>query len=108
MKSVVALFGIILLSSPLPAAAAGDPELGRKKAIKCQQCHGFDGIGKMPNFPNISGQKEEYLVAQLRAFRDGGRENQMMSFVAEALSDEDIADLAAYYASIKVEVTVPE
>lgn len=108
MRTFFALFGAVMLASTLPAAAAGDPALGREKVVKCTQCHGRDGIGKLPIFPNIAGQKEDYLVAQLRAFRDGSRENQMMSFIAKDLSDEDIANLAAYYASIKVEVTPPE
>lgn len=107
MKKGMTLVGAVFLALTLPAFA-GDPGLGRAKAIKCKQCHGLDGIGMLPNYPNLGGQKEDYLVAQLRAFRDGSRENQMMSFVAQSLNDEDIANLAAYYASIKVEITLPE
>ena len=106
MKTFFTLLGAVVFAwSP---AAAADVELGRAKAVKCKQCHGLDGIGKLPNFPNIAGQKDAYLVAQLRAYRDGKREDQMMSFIAKDLSDEDIGNLAAYYASIKFEVTVPE
>ena len=111
MKSVCTLLGSILGSIILAfaqPAEAGDLALGRAKAVTCKPCHGLDGIGKLPIYPNISGQKEIYLSGQLRAFRDGVRKDEMMSFVTKNLSDEDIDNLATYYASIKVEVTSPE
>lgn len=107
VKRLIPLGLAVLFTATVPAFA-GDPVAGREKAVKCKQCHGFDGIGKMPNFPNLAGQKEAYLVAQLRSFRGGKRQNTMMTFAAKTLSDEDIANLAAYYASIKVEVILPE
>ncbi|MEO1531968.1 MAG: cytochrome c, partial [Pseudomonadota bacterium] len=67
-----------------------------------------DGIARMPIAPHIAGENEQYLVTQLRAFRSGKREHEIMSVVAGGLSDEDINDLSAWYASIKFEVTVPE
>lgn len=106
MKAFFTLLGVVMFASNL--AAAGDAALGRAKATKCKQCHGLDGIGMMPNIPNIAGQKDAYLVAQLRAYRGGKREDQMMSFIAKDLSDEDIDNLAAYFSSIKIEVTVPQ
>ena len=90
------------------AQAAGDPVAGRKKALMCQTCHALDGTSKNPDSPNISGQVEKYLIKSMTEFKDGVRTNEMMSVVAPNLSEQDIADLAAYFASIKVAVTKPQ
>ena len=70
----------------------------------CQACHGIDGLSKVPDAPNIAGQTEPYLVAQLQAFKSGARKNDAMSVVAPSLSDQDIEDLAAYYSAIEISV----
>jgi len=67
-------------------------------------CHGLDGLSKTPDAPNIVGQIEPYIVAQLQAFKSGLRKNDAMSVVAPTLSDKDIEDLAAYYAAIEISV----
>jgi cytochrome c553 len=90
------------------ALAAGNVAAGRQKANACQTCHGLDGLSKMPDAPNIAGDPEEYLVRQLTAFRKGERKNEMMSIVVQPLSDQDVADLAAYYAAIEVTAKVPK
>jgi cytochrome c553 len=87
--------------------AAGTVAAGRQKALQCQTCHGLDGMSKLPEAPNIGGQPEPYLVRALDDFRKGVRSNDMMSIVAKALSDQDIADLAAYYAAIEITATPP-
>lgn len=76
--------------------------------MQCQTCHGLDGLAKIPDAPNIAGSPEPYLVRQLGAFRTGERKNEMMSIVAQQLSEKDIADLAAYYSAIEVTVTLPK
>ena len=92
----------------VPAQAAGDPVAGKKKAAgTCQVCHGLDGIAKLPDAPNLAGQKEIYLVRSLTAYKTGERKNPQMSIVAPTLSDDDIANLSAYYASIKIDVQKP-
>ena len=68
----------------------------------------MDGIGKLPNVPNIGGETDFYLTKQLKAFRAGTRRDEQMAIVARDLTDQDIADLAAYYASIEFTVKVPE
>jgi cytochrome c553 len=103
---VAAVVAAALLGSP--AHAAGDIKAGRQKALQCQACHGLDGLSKMPDAPNIAGNPEPYLIKQLDAFRKGERKNEMMSVVAKPLSDQDIADLAAYFAAIEVTVKVPK
>lgn len=97
------LSAVVLLSvsamSP-PAWADGDVAAGHTKAKRCATCHGIDGKAKLPDAPNLAGQNPIYLVAALNAYKSGARKNDMMSLVAPKLSDQDIADLSAYYASL--------
>jgi len=89
------------------AAEAADLKAGAQKARQCQTCHGLDGQAKLPDAPNLAGQTAIYLVKSLKDYRDGARKNEMMSLVARNLKDDDIADLAAYYAAIPVTVGPP-
>lgn len=87
------------------ASRAADIAKGRAiAAVKCQMCHGLDGLAKLPQAPNLAGQVQQYLIDQMQAFRSGARKNDMMSLVAPNLSDGDMADLAAYYAAIEVKI----
>ncbi|TXM96197.1 cytochrome c, partial [Methylobacterium sp. WL122] len=88
-------------------AQAGDAAAGRKRATACQTCHGMDGLSKLPEAPNLAGQVEVYLVKALTEYRDGTRQNPVMSVVAKDLSDADIANLAAYYGGLQIEVIPP-
>ena len=89
-------------------AQAGEPGLGKQKARMCQTCHGIDGLAKIPTAPHIAGESQVYIVTQLKAFRSGKREHEIMSLIAQQLSDEDIGNLAAWYSSIEIEVRMPE
>ena len=89
-------------------AAAADVSAGREKAAQCATCHGLDGIATAPDAPNIAGDSRYYLKEQLEAFRSGRRQHQQMSIIAQGLSDEDIADLSAWYSAIEVTATMPE
>jgi cytochrome c553 len=105
-RFVVRLFAficVIVASGSL--CRAGDIKAGRTKALMCQACHGLDGLSKVPDAPNIAGQTEPYIVAQLQAFKSGLRKNDAMSVVAPSLSDADIDDLAAYFSAIEIQVT---
>lgn len=82
------------------AVSAGNPELGRVKSAPCAACHGEDGLGTAPNFPVIAGQYADYLVHSLKQYRSGERENALMAPWVAELSDQDIADLAAYFSSL--------
>ncbi len=86
------------------AQAAGDVKAGRARAQMCQACHGLDGVSKMPEAPNLAGQVEGYLIAQLTAFKSGQRRNEQMAVIVQALSPQQIEDVAAYYAAIEVKV----
>jgi len=98
---------LVVLATTVPAVAAGDIKAGRQKALACQTCHGMDGAAKIPEAPNLSGQSEIYLTKSLQDYRSGARKNEMMSIVAAPLNDQDIADLAAYFAAIPVTVGEP-
>jgi len=87
---------------------AGDPAAGKAKSRPCITCHGKDGIGTSPIFPNLAGQKSMYLMQQLRAFRDGRRPSEVMGVIVRTLSDKDIEDLAAYYESLDPAGARPE
>lgn len=90
----------------LPAAAA-DPRSGRAKAAACAVCHGQDGISSAPDAPHLAGQPAIYVEAQLKSYRSGARRHEVMNVVAKPLSDADIADLAAWFAAIKLEARLP-
>jgi cytochrome c553 len=79
------------------AQAEGSVSAGQEKSAVCAACHGPDGNSAIPEWPSIAGQHENFLAAQLRAFRDGERQNPLMSPMAIGLSDQDIQDLAAFY-----------
>lgn len=99
---------VVLAASAAPAGAAGDLEAGRKKVKStCQVCHGIDGIGKNPDVPNLAGEGQLYITRQLKAFRSGARTHAQMSIIAKGLSDEDIANLSAYFSAIEVTATPP-
>lgn len=90
------------------SALAGDPQAGKVKARACIPCHGKDGLSKRPDAPNIAGQNPFYMDLQLKKYRSGERRNPVMNVVADGLSDEEIANLVAYYAAIKITVEIPE
>ena len=110
MRGLILGLAALVVTSPF-AQAGGDITAGRTVMVKCQACHGEDGLGKaMPvggEAPNIAGQKYDYLVHSLMAYKAGERKSAMMSLVAKKLSDEDIANVAAYYAAIKFTVEAP-
>ena len=83
------------------SALAGDVAAGKAKSALCASCHGPTGISMSPIWPNLAGQKEQYLIKQITAFRDGTRTDPMMAPMVAALSDTDIENLAAYFASQK-------
>jgi cytochrome c553 len=100
MKKTCLFIAAVLLSAGSAGVIAGDAAAGKSKSATCAACHGANGISPNDIWPNLAGQKEGYLVAQMKAFRDGQRANPMMAPMAAPLSDADIADLAAYYAGL--------
>ena len=100
MYKLPIFIALAALSLGFSSAQAADAAAGKVKAAVCSACHGANGISGNDMWPNLAGQKQGYLVAQMKAFRDGERKNAMMAPMAANLSDADIANLAAYYASL--------
>lgn len=92
---------LVLGLASASAMAGGDPVIGKTKATPCVACHGEDGRGIAPNYPVLAGQHADYLAHALRQYRSGERKNPIMAGFATGLSDSDIADLAAWFASLE-------
>lgn len=93
---------IAIAAGPLSGPAhAGSVEAGQAKAAPCSACHGLDGNSLNPEWPSLAGQHEGYLLQSLQSFKSGARSNVLMSGMAMPLTDEDMADLAAYFAAQK-------
>lgn len=98
------IVGMTMISMSSMSIAAGDVAKGKAKSAVCSTCHGAEGIAIMPTYPNLAGQNAEYLESALKAYRDKQRQGGMagiMQMQAANLSDDDIANLAAYYSSLK-------
>ena len=102
------ILGLATLLVTSPFAQAGDINAGRAIMEKCQVCHGKDGLGRQPYIPNLAGQKAVYLVHSLMAYKAGGRKSPNMASVVKSMSVQDMANVAAYYAAIKITVEVPQ
>ena len=101
MKKIL-LTSVLLASSLCTSSAfAADAAAGKEKAALCAACHGPDGHSVNPMWPNLAGQQEMYLAKQIKAFRDGSRKDPSMSAMVAGLSDDDVANLAAYFAGLK-------
>lgn len=96
------IFTAILALSVQISAFAGSIEAGQEKSAPCAACHGVDGNSVDPTNPKIAGQHASYIARQLAMFHSGKRENPLMSPQAAILSETDMADLAAYFASQKI------
>jgi cytochrome c553 len=81
------------------SSAGGNSAAGKDKTASCAGCHGEDGNSMMPTFPKLAGQHPSYLTRQLQAFKEGKRNDPVMSGMAMAVNDEDMADIAVYYSS---------
>lgn len=103
LKNQIAMyFAALLIASPGISLAA-DAAAGKAKAAVCAACHGANGMAQIPGYPNLAGQNEAYLVSSLKAYKDkqrNGGQAAIMQAQAAGLSDDDIANLAAYYASL--------
>ena len=108
MRKILAFSTLMWVAAICPAHAAGDAAAGKIKAAQCQTCHGMDGLSKLPEAPNLAGQNPAYLVRALGDYKSGARKNEMMSLIIGQLTPADIADLSAYYSSIKITVEAPK
>ncbi len=103
VKTRIALFiGACLLAGQAAAATpvlVGDPQAGQAKTVVCGACHGTDGNSAVPTFPKLAGQGEKYLLKQMHDVKSGARVIAVMAGLLDPLSEQDLADIAAYYAS---------
>jgi cytochrome c553 len=100
---------LILAATITTPASADDLAAGRKKvATVCAACHGVDGLAKNPDAPNLAGDNTGYIIKQLKAFKSGTRQQDQMTIIAKDLSDDDMANVAAWYSGLKVTVTMPQ
>lgn len=94
------LTALLLSAFSLTSMAAGNAGAGAEKAVTCQACHGVAGAKSVtPDIPLLAGQHEDYLSHALKAYRSGARQQAVMATFAQQLSDQDIADLAAYFSA---------
>lgn len=97
IRFVVALLAMLPSSTPVHAA---DIAAGKQRAELCVGCHGENGISTMENMPSLAGQLDQFIQWQLVYFRAGTRKNEQMQPIVEQLSNEDIRNLGAYFASL--------
>lgn len=102
--TLIALLAALAAGSP---ALAADAAAGKAKAQQCAVCHGPNGLATAPDAPHLAGQPAIYLAAQLKAYRSGERKHEVMAVMAKPLTDADIDNLAAWFASIKVTAQLP-
>ena len=104
MKNII-LFAFILFSTQISAEQLiGNAELGARKIPSCQFCHGIEGEATSPAYPNLNGQNQGYLYSSMQSYRLGERQgdlSEMMKTQLSRLSQQDLADIAAYYAQFK-------
>ena len=98
MKKII--FSLFIALGSVSAAQAADANAGKEKSGACSACHGSSGVSGSPMFPNLAGQNGAYVIKQLKDFKSGARTDAMMAPMAANLSDEDMADIAAHYASL--------
>jgi cytochrome c553 len=96
MKKILIIAAAMALGA---AAHAADPAAGKEKSKTCAACHGENGISQAPDFPKLAGQYNDYLVRALSDYKSGARKNAIMAGQVTNLTQQDIADLAAYYSS---------
>ena len=92
-------YGVLLMGMAV-GVQAGDAAAGKAKAMTCMACHGPAGISANDIWPNLAGQKKGYLIKQIKAFRDGARNDPMMAPMVKPLTDTDIENLAEYYSGL--------
>lgn len=99
-RTLLLALGLVVLVVRCEPASAADLAAGKTAAEGCAGCHGEDGISHMPLIPSLAGQPDDFTQWQLVFFRGGSRKSEVMGPIAEALSNQDIRNLGAYFASL--------
>ena len=90
---------MLIMSAVGTAMAAGNVEAGAEKAVVCAACHGQQGVSVNPEWPNLAGQGEQYILKQLQNFKSGERQDPVMMGQVATLTEEDMENLAAYFSA---------
>jgi cytochrome c553 len=99
-RTTITLTGALLLAlNAAPVLAAGNADAGKTKSAACAACHGGDGNSAIAANPKLAGQHADYLAQALREYKSGARKNAIMQGMAKPLSEQDIADISAFFAS---------
>ena len=101
MNKAAIIIAAAALGFSVQTQASGNAAAGKAKSTACAGCHGADGNSPTPMFPKLAGQHQDYLYHSLKAYKAGKRKNPIMSGQAQALSEADMADLAAYFSKQK-------
>ncbi|XUM23554.1 c-type cytochrome [Bradyrhizobium oligotrophicum S58] len=108
MRQVLAAALTLMLMVAASPASAADLEAGKAKAELCAGCHGENGISQTENIPSLAGQQDQFIQWQLVFFRAGTRKNEAMKPIVDQLSNEDIRNLGAYFASLQPAKAPPD
>lgn len=100
MKRLILILLVKVVFTASAIAGGGNAAAGKEKSQTCVACHGEAGMSAVTTFPNIAGQYEDYLYVALTSYKSGSRNNAIMSGIVAALNEQDMKDLAAYYASL--------
>jgi cytochrome c553 len=102
VQSLAGFYAGLKIKTAASPASGQDLAAGKARAAVCTACHGANGVSTNPVWPSLAGQQKDYIVAALKAYKEGARKNEMMSGIAKDLSDADMEALAAYYSSASV------
>ncbi len=101
MKKLLFILATATLGFSLQVHARGDYEAGKAKSTACAACHGINGVSSVPSFPKLAGQQRDYLMHALQAYKLGTRKNPLMAAQVQALTEQDMMDLALFFSKQK-------
>jgi len=101
MRTLTGMFIMVIGLSLTGGVHAGDAAAGKAKSQSCVSCHGMNGRSNSPDNPNLAGQKKNYLIKAMKAYKTGDRKDPMMNTLVSNLTDADIADIAEFYSLVK-------
>jgi cytochrome c553 len=107
LAAVVFAFAAGMAAPAVAAQAQPDPRAGAAISGQCAACHGSNGVSVATNIPNLAGQHYPYLLARMQAFKNGSEKSAIMNEMSRPLSEQQIEDLSAYFASIPIQVGTP-
>jgi cytochrome c553 len=99
MQDLASYYATLKIKAATTAASGQDQAAGKARAAACVACHGANGVSRNPAWPSLAGQQKDYMVAALKAYKEGTRKNEVMAGIAKGLSGADMEALAAYYSS---------